>query len=116
MTHSVRLRWVARLKRTYLFIQRIAEFLRHVVIEPKSSDDCRLGSKLSIPAYTGPVGNEANDMLGAPITARGNAVNYQIPPFSQVNKNYLVANINHSQKPSVDLAKLNAKALRVEPS
>ena len=81
-----------------LLIERVAKHFRHVIIESKSSDNSRLASDLTIGTCTGSVSRQAHNVLTAPVTARGNAVNHQFSAIGQVNNEWLVrAGNSHRQ-------------------
>lgn len=116
---SIRLRFVGwRFKCLDLLIDGVSKLLRHLVIKAESGDNSGLALQLPVRANPGTVGGQTHHVLTAPETARGNAINYQLLPFCQVNEKDFVVAFDHQSYPSSknhpDLASLNAKLAGVE--
>lgn len=68
-------------------VKRVSKLYRHVVVKPKSCNDGLLAPEFTIRTDARAGNRQAYNVLTAPVTARGNAVNNSLPSFSQVNQN-----------------------------
>lgn len=89
-----------RLKGIDLLVERCSEQLRHFIIKTKPSNNCCFASESAIGTCPGPACGQAHNVLAAPVTARGNAVNYKLPSISQVNDERVVRTLNSHNGPS----------------
>lgn len=83
-----------RFKRFDLLINRGTKQLCHFIIKSKAGDDDGLTSEGAVGGSAGSVGGQTHHVLAAPITARGNAVNYKLPPVSQVGDERFIRALN----------------------
>lgn len=98
-----------------LLIERIAKHLRHIVVEAKPGNDGCLLLQFPISGCSVPVARQAYDVLAAPVTARGNAVNHQFRTTGQIDKDGAVLVLGtHRSIPPTSLGMMHSRVAGVE--
>ena len=83
-----------------LLVKRISKYFRHFIVKAKPGNNGRLGSKFAIGASASAVRGQAYNVLTAPITACGNAVDHQFAAVSQIDNERLIGALYGQDYPS----------------